>query len=71
MVGYFPYSFNQPTIIIHLPRVIIKVLFGGIMIPTLVRTVTLTYVIIDTYILLIDIYIYIIYHYYYEYQYNE
>ena len=44
---------NQPPI--TLPRIISKVLFWGIVIPTLIKAVTLTYVIIDIYIIVICI----------------
>ena len=37
------------------PRIISKVLFWGIVIPTFIKTVTLTYVIIDIYIIIICI----------------
>ena len=53
-----PYVF--PIFQISLPRVISKVLFGGIMIPTLIKTVTLTYILTDIYIIILSIYILVI-----------
>ena len=50
-----PYVF--PIFQISLPRVISKVLFGGIMIPTLIKTVTLTYILTDILIIILSIYI--------------
>jgi len=53
LVGFPMFSTNQPPI--TLPLLISKVLFWGIVIPTLIKAVTLTYVIIDIYIICINI----------------
>jgi hypothetical protein len=48
-----PYVF--PIFQISLPWVISVVLFGGIVIPTLIKTVTLTYILTDIYIIILSI----------------
>ena len=51
MVGN-PMSFERTNALCE-PWVISKVLYGGIVIPTLIKTVTFTYIIIDIYIIVI------------------
>ena len=51
LVGFPMISTDQPPTI-PLPRVISIVLFGGIVIPTLINTITHTYIITDIYIII-------------------
>ena len=56
----FPYVLQQSNNIITLcsePRVISKILFRGVMIPALVKAVTLTYSLTEILIIIISIYV--------------
>ena len=48
----FPMRINKQTILIPLPWVISEILVWGIVIPTFIKTITLTYYIIDIYIII-------------------